>query len=245
MSRSLLAIALSLSLVGCGTWIYEETSSDGTVSWYGTVLDGPYTGDNGVLSGGDVLVYDLEGELLTEGTEPFDDTPGYWKLKVPPSEPVALHLAGDGMLPTVWRGTTPAAQAYWYSGALFAYDLETWQPFLEQFDGQGGVTLEPLGDEVCWLWGVPWDRDAWAGAEITVTGGDGEEAVALAYTLDDDGVLYETRDLAIDYFFAFNLAPGDVTVTVQAADGRTVTETWPAWPGEIVSAWYLALPPEE
>ncbi len=236
---------LALLLPACGMWIYEETTDDGTVTWYGTVLDGPYTGDNGVLSGGDVLVYDLDEELLAEGTEPYSDTPGYWKLKVPPAESVAIHLAGEDLLPTVWRGTTPTAQAYWYTGALFGYHQESWLPFLEQFDGQGGISLEPLGDEVCWLWGVPWDGDDWAGADITITGGDGEESVALAYTLDDEGLLYETDSEPIDYFFAFNLAPGDVTVSVQAADGRQVEETWPAWPGEIVSAWYLALPPEE
>ena len=243
MSR--LSPILALALLGCGAWVYEEASNDGTITWYGTVLDGPYTGENGVLSGGDVLVYDLVGEQLAEGTEPYDDNPGYWKLKVPPDEPAAIHLAGDGLLPAVWRGSTPSAQAFWYTGALFAYDQESWLPFLEQFDGQGGVSLEPLGDEICWLWGAPWDRDAWAGADIAITGGDGEGAVVLAYTLDDDGVLYETSSEPVDYFFAFNLHPGDVTVSVQATDGRSVEETWPAWPGEVVSAWYLALPPEE
>jgi hypothetical protein len=241
-----LVILPILPLCACGSWIYEEPTDAATVSWYGTILDGPYTGDNGVLTGGEVLVYDLDQELIAEGSEPsVDDSPGYWKLVVPPSTPVALHLAGEGMMPTVWRGTTPAALGYWYTGALFAYDIELWQPFFEQFEGQSGVAIAPLGSEVCWLWGSPWDPDAWAGADIAITDGDGESAVVLAYNLSDEGVLVPALNQPVHYFLAFNLAPGDVTLEVSAADGRSVVETWPAWPGEVVSAWYLALPPED
>ncbi len=243
--RRLLAVLPVLALCACGAWIIEEGTEGGDVAWYGTILDGPYTGDNGVFSGGELLAYDLEQELLAEGTEPDPDNPGYWKLKVPPQTPIALHLAAEGMLPTVWRGSTPGALGYWYTGALFAYDDELWTPFFEQFDGQGGVTIEPLGDEICWLWGAPLEPEAWAGAEIEIVDGSGEPATVLAYAITDDGLLAPAGGAdAVTYILAFNLAPGDITVNVQAADGRAFSETWPAWPGEVVSAWYLALPTE-
>ncbi len=231
MQRSPFALLLCLAATACGSWIIEEPTDGADVAWYGTILDGPYTGDNGVLSGGEVLVYDLDEELLAEGTEPDADNPGYWKLRVPASTPVALHLAGEGMLPTVWRGTTPSDLGYWFTGALFAYDAEIWLPFFEQFDGQGGVSIEPLGDEICWLWGSPSDPDAWAGADISIVDGVGQAATVLAYHLDDDGLLAPAGDEPVLYFMAFGLAPGEVTLSVTAADGRSFDETWPAWPG--------------
>jgi hypothetical protein len=164
---------------------------------------------------------------------------------VPPTTPVALHLAAEGVLPTVWRGTTPSALGYWYTGALFAYDEATWLPFFEQFDGQGGVSVEPLGDEICWLWGVPLDPEAWAGASIEILDGEGQSATVLAYHASDEGLLSLTTSEPVHYIMAFDLAPGDVTMQVTTADGRSFEERWPAWPGEVISAWYLALPPED
>ncbi len=243
MHRSPLALLLCFATSACGSWILEEPTDGSEVNWYGTILDGPYTGENGVLSGGEVLVYDLDEELVAEGTEPDADNPGYWKLQVPPSTPVALHLAGQGMLPTVWRGVTPGDLGYWYTGALFAYEQELWLPFFEQFDGQGAVSIQPLGDDVCWLWGSPADPDAWAGAAIELLDGAGQPAMVLAYHLSDQGELEPATTRSVQYFLAFNLAPGDVTLSVQAVDGRAFEETWPAWPGEVVSAWFLELPP--
>jgi hypothetical protein len=245
MLRTLAILAL-VPLAGCGSWILEEPAvQGGLVSWYGSILDGPYTGDNQVLSGGEVLAYDLDGELLAEGTEPEVDSPGYWRLRVPASTPVAIHLAAEGMLPAVWRGSTPAAMGYWYTGALFAYDQLLWLPFFEQFEGQQGVSIQPLDDGVCWLWGAPAEPEAWASAEIEILDGEGEAATVLAYQLNEDGVLEPSTAQAVTYFLAFNLAPGDITVQVEAADGRGFDETWPCWPGEVVSAWFLELPPED
>ncbi len=241
-----LAMLPLVTICACGSWIIEEASEgDGNVNWYGTVLDGPYTGDNGVFTGGELLAYDLAGDYLAEGTEPDPDSPGYWKLKVPADTPVALHLSAEGMLPTVWRGTTPGTMGYWYTGALFAYDAELWQPFFEQFDGQSGVEIQPLSDQSCWLWGAPLDPEAWVGADIQIVDGEGEPATVLAYHLNDDGLLEQTRTQSITYFLAFNLAPGDITLSVQATDGRAFDETWPAWGGEVVTAWYVALPSED
>jgi hypothetical protein len=245
MPRALTIVAL-LPLCSCGSWILEEPAVEGgMVSWYGSILDGPYTGDNGVLSGGEVLAYDLDGELLAQGTEPEADSPGYWKLRVPATTPVAIHLAAEGMLPAVWRGTTPGAMGYWYTGALFAFGEEIWLPFFEQFEGQGGVSIEPLDHGVCWLWGAPAEPEAWAAADIEILDGEGQPVTVLAYQLNDEGALEPSTTHAVTYFLAFNLAPGDITVSVQAADGRGFDETWPCWPGEVVSAWFLELPTDD
>jgi hypothetical protein len=238
-----MTLLLPLLLSACGLWIYEEPDEGGRVSWSGAVIDGP-SADAGPFTGGELTAWDLDGELIATGREPWEDSPGTWRLKVPPEIPVALHLAGEGMLPAVWRGTTPAHLAYWYSGALFAFEQDTWRPFFEQFDGQHGQQVTALEDGVCWAWFAPWEPEAWAGAQVRLTDGAGEIADFLAYTLNDEGVLVDPAGTPLDHLFAFDLTPGDITLSVLTADGRAMTETWPCWAGEIVAGWYLALPAE-
>ncbi|MFH1467458.1 MAG: hypothetical protein ABIO70_23945 [Pseudomonadota bacterium] len=238
-----MTLLLPLLLAGCGLWIYEEPDEGGLVSWSGAVLDGP-SADAGVFSGGDLTAWGLDGVQVAEGEEPWADSPGTWRLKVPPEQPVAIHLAGEGMLPSVWRGTTPAGQGYWYTGALFAYEQATWRPFFEQFDGQHGLSVTALEDGVCWAWFAPDEPEAWAGARVKLSDGEGATEEYLAYTLDDDGILVEPLGGPLDHLFAFDLAPGHITLSVQTVDGRAMRETWPCWAGEIVTGWFLALPAE-
>ncbi len=235
---------------GCGYWIFEEEADATSINWYGYILDGPYTGDNGYFSGGTVEVTDLAGEVIGEASEPYNDSPGYWKISVPPEEPLAIHLEGEGMLSSVWRGTSPADLGYWYTGSLFAYDSEIWLPFFEMFEGEVGtdeqqVSIRELGEDNCWLWGVPADPDAWVGASLAVMDGDGDDATVLTYTETDDGLLVASGATdPIDHFLAFNLEPGDISIWVLDSWGSIIEETWPARGGEIVNAWYLELPEE-
>ena len=134
--------AILLALLAACTSSTEPVDEDETIRWSGYILDGPSTGGNGYFTGGTVLVEDLTGEDLDEGSEPDPETdPGYWRLDVPPVTDVYLRFAGEGMIPTIFRGTTPESTAYWYSGALWSYLETDWLPFFEQFDGQAGVQI--------------------------------------------------------------------------------------------------------
>ena len=233
-------------LVGCDSyqgWWGDSEESD-TVRWSGTILDGPYTGENDVLTEGTVTVEGLDGELLDEGSEPWSDYPGWWRVDVPPDTPVYFRLAAEGMHPALWSTTTPGGAAYWYTGSLFAYEQETWGGWFQELADAEGVELGSL-DERCWLWGAPLSPDDWVGASLQLTDGDGQEVSLYSYRIDDDGLMSRSLVMnSIDYFFAFDLAPGDITLQVEASDGRLVVMDFPAQAGEVISAWYLALPGE-
>jgi hypothetical protein len=133
---------------------------------------------------------------------------------------------------------------YWYTGALFAYEEEAWLPFFEQFEGQHGISIPALADGICWAWFAPLVPEDWAGAQLRLTDGTGARIELLTYTLDDEGFLVDPDGGPVDHAFAFGLAPGDATLAVRTADGGSLVETWPCWPGEVVTGWYLALPEE-
>jgi hypothetical protein len=76
---SILALAL---LLGC-----PGSEEDTTVNVYGYMVVGHELGDPPlVLSGARFDAYDDAGELLAEGTEPYDDTPGYYRVRDVPQE---------------------------------------------------------------------------------------------------------------------------------------------------------------
>jgi hypothetical protein len=221
----------------------ELAETDDEIKWTGTIYDGPYTGENEVLTGGSVVVEDLFGAPIAEGEEPYASSEGYWQLTVPPSTDVVLRLTGESMYPTLWQVRTPARSAYWYSGGLFAYSKEVWGAFFEEIAGE----LETeLGDDTCWVWGVPYDSSAWAGASVTISSTDGEEiheATPLLYSVSDAGGMTPAiANAEVDYFFAFDLVAGDVSIEVNVDDGRTLSLFYPDCAGEVVSAWWLVLP---
>ncbi len=218
-----------------------ETSDE--VTWTGTIYDGPYTGDNDVLTGGSVVVEDLDGQTLAEGEEPYTTYEGYWRLTVPPSTDVVLRLSGDEMYPTMWQVRTPERSALWYSGGLFAYGQEVWGEFFEGIAGELDTTLS---EDLCWVWGVPYDSTDWAGASVTIASTAGKETVEAttqSFSVSEEGVMTPAvANAEVDYFFAFDVAAGDVSIDIEVADGRTLSLIYPDCAGEVVSAWWLVLP---
>ncbi len=228
------------------------------VNWAGVVLaDLPSEGATEELTDGNVEFLDEDGEplVLSDGsaataTQPWPDSPGWWQVRVPVDVEVTVRVAGaedaDPALATmVWRGRTPTGRAYWMQGALFTRELGWLDDFLASVSATlPGTEVVPLADgAVAHLWGEPLDPEAWAGADIAVVDGEGAEATVLRYAVEDDGTLVEATD-RVDLFLAVNLAPGPVTLSVTAADGRAFSTTWPARGGDLLSAIYAALPAE-
>jgi len=85
VSGAVLVLCL-LACVGCGG------SGEDTVGIYGYLFVGPQLTDPPlVLSGARLEAYDAEGRLLATGSEPWDDTPGYYRVRgLPPSSQVHL-----------------------------------------------------------------------------------------------------------------------------------------------------------
>ncbi len=89
----MIALALLALLgVGCG-----ESSSEDTVSLYAHMVIGPIPGDPMmVLPGANLDAYDDTGALISEGGEPYDDSPGYYRVRyLPPLTHIHL-LAWPG-----------------------------------------------------------------------------------------------------------------------------------------------------
>ena len=194
-----------------------------------------------------VELVDLDDSLLIEGTQPFTDSPGYWRFEsAPVGEEIAIRLSGEGMTSTVWRGQVPGGTATWLTGALYAYESVIYDDYFATLDGFGGLSFPSLTDsDSAMLWGEPMSPEDWAGATITVTDGSGAEAPVLALAYDESGALTEAGSGAVDLFLAPNLTPGTVTLSVQAVSGATAETTYPARAGDLLSAVFYALPAEE
>jgi len=231
---------LWLLLSAC-TLLEEQRQLPDQVRWAGYVYaDVPAT-KTPYLEAGTLSVVDLDDQDLATG-EQLADTPGYWKVTVPVDTQVALRVDGGDQVPTVWRSRTPTGDAYWLSGGLFAVLDQTQADFFPSLDGWQGLHPHALDDgEVAHLWGTTWQPDAWAGATIEVEDVDGARQVA-AFTTDTDGALIDAGTGPVDLFVAPDLAPGPVTLRVTAADGSVTETTWPARGGDLLSAFYMALP---
>ena len=87
-----------------------------------------------------------------------------------------------------------------------------------------------LDDGAIHLWGIPNDPEAWDCADVRV-----QDAEVACYTFDDAGAPTRVESGVFDWFFAFDLAPGDVSLD----DGAGPTETWTATEGDLVMALWL------
>lgn len=206
-------------------WIYGDVPADG-VPW---------------LEAGTLEVVDLDEQAVATGAQSESD-PGYWAVEVPVDMEVVVRVDGGTQVPTAWRSRTPTGRAYWLSGALFAVEETTQAALFESLEGWQGLSPGDLLDgDVAHLWGTPWEPEAWAGATVEVLDADGSAQVALL-AVDADGALIDAGTGPVDLFLAPDLSPGPVTLRVTAADGRVAESTWPARGGDLLSAFYFALP---
>jgi hypothetical protein len=214
------------------------------ITWGGTVLEDPYLGlESAAFVGGGIEAVDLDDIEISVGAE-SESTPGYYYLQeIPPSTEVALRVTGPDQTPVVWRSLSPSDAAIWLTGALFTRDATTLDETLQAFPLQSGSapTALSLGD-TCALWAMPLDPDAMAGATWTLRDGDGEAGELVALAVDDEtGELVEAGSGPVDLIIGLELAPGDVTLDVEATDGRAASVTWPARGGDLLSGHFFAL----
>lgn len=238
---------LLLLLTGCLSFT-EQREAPEAVFWSGWVIADLATQTEPVaLAGGGVDITGPDGASVadTSAEQPYDDSPGYWQLQLPPATQIALRLTGPDVLPWVWRTQSPGGNGLWLTGALFARDAETVDGFLASVDTLPGVSAAPIeGSDRSLVWGEPLDPSDWIGATIVVIDGEGVEAAVLPLTTDDSGALVTAGpDDPIDLFLGLDLAPGTVEMTVTAADGGTTRTVWPAQGGDVLSAVFYHLDP--
>ncbi len=228
-------------LAGCTLSFGAADDDEGTVHWSGFVYASPDT-STGATLGGEAMVVapdalDDEGEpepIVAE--EPYaDDYPGYYDASVPPEARVAVHLDGGDAYPTLWRGITPARNGRWLTGALFAADRAYTASLM------AALPL-PLGDSPgdldagkrVHLWGSPLDA-GWDCAAVRVAA-----VVPTCFVVGEDGSINRVADGEFDWFFAFNLEPGDILLE----SGLGAEETYSAEAGTFVMAHYFLGTPQ-
>jgi hypothetical protein len=215
--------------------------------WQGWVYaDLPGDADEG-LNLGAVRLWDMDGNLVSEGEQPDDDRPGVWRFQLEEAVDAEIRISGPDQVTTVWRTTAPDAQAYWYAGSLFAAKQSTMDDFWADLADMLGRPMGTAGKahllgQPLLLWGE--DEAAWTGATITVYDGDGTVHPAIALSQDESGLLLpsELTDGPIATFAAPDLTPGPIRLVVDSSDGRNVVMDYNAGPGELLSAFAFTLP---
>jgi hypothetical protein len=232
-----------LLMAGLGCVALDADTADTLVLWSGTVYEDPYLGTEAAgLAGGGLVAVDLADAELAVGAE-SESTPGAYSIEVPAGVDLALRITGPTHVPTVFRGRAPTSRGIWFNGALFGRQADPLVSFLDGVDLPDGTAPADLSDgELVHLWVEPAEPDALVGGTIELVDGDGAPGAVVALTTAPDGSLVEaTSDDAITLILGLDLAPGDITLGLGAADGRSAETTWPARGGDLLAGPLFAL----
>lgn len=235
-----------LLLAGLGCTTLDDGDAASLVLWSGTVLEDPYLGAEATgLTGGGLVAVDLDDAELAVGTE-SEASPGSYSLEVPAGVDLAMRVTGPAHVPTVFRGRAPSDRGIWFNGALYARQSAPLASFLDGLSLPDGGSAADLEDgALAHLWVEPAEPTALAGGTIDLVDGDGDPGTVVALTTAPDGTLVEAEDGdAITLVLGVDLAPGDVTLALGAADGRVAETTWPARGGDLLVGPLFALPAE-
>ena len=220
-------------LLGCLT---TPTGTSDEVTVQGWIYDSPLAGEGEVVSTGTVTYLDQALVEMASADQPFANYPGYWRATLPAGdEYTAVVDGGEGYHPAVWKGRAPTGDGLLFP--TFGWRAEHVDPFFEGLEEGIGLDIHVGTDALVHLWGATYDRDSIHADDIAVLANGGAAGV-LAFTVED-GVLVEAEpDGPVDYFFAFNMEPGEITVVLDQ-DGVVTEEFYDALAGDIVAAWYF------
>jgi len=241
-------------LVGCeavstvcetsGLCYETESGPPEEVLYTGSVTQGPPGGEVTYFEEGTLVFVDpASGDLLVDGVQPYSANPGIWQATLPSRVDYELRIEGPDSYPAVWRGRSPRRIGWWYTGAIFSWPVEVWDAVVADLEAQGSGPFGDLseGDRVH-LWGSPVDSDLnvlpLGPDRVSIVDGEGNlaEVLLVAAAEVPDGEPVPT------FFLAFDLAPGDITVTVSGESGEVVETVYRTVGGEIVSAWWFEVP---
>lgn len=218
-----------LLLPACGD---ERASRDpeAIVSYAGYIFEHPQLDDVEVerLAEGTVTFTPVGAEAIEAA--PLEDYPGYWTVELPRAAAFSLRIEAEGSYPTVWAGVAPGAAGLWFSGALTAADQAFFDAWFAGIELPDGGSVSALGPEGVHVWGRPFEATGWECADVAVNG-----APVICYALGEDGAYARVDAGPFDFFYAFNLPPGDIVVD----GGRGPAQTYPTLGGEVVMAWWL------
>lgn len=195
----------------------------GEVDFEGWVYSSPALTDSDLMSEG-YLAFTLPDGDLVVGEQRYEDYPAYWSVSLPPGVEFDLRIEADGAWPTLWRGNAPESDGIWFAGGMFAADEAYMEALVAALPLGAFASVGDLADgEVAHLWGTPADS-GWDCADIRVA-----EQPVLCVTVSEDGTVSAIEEGEPDWFFAFDLSPGEVLVESGLGGEATYAATGGAW----------------
>lgn len=229
--RTSIFVASALLFAACESERDTRPAAD-EVAFSGWVFESPASTEDDAVLGDGTLTFQLDGEdEPVEAEQPYEDYPGYWTATLPAKAPFTLRIEGDGLHPSVWAGDAPGADGSWFAGTLFGAETSFVDDWFAALAEAEGFTVQPLGTDVVHVWGQPLDGSVWDCAAVRVAG-----TRPRCYAVDDTGAMTPVDAGPFDWFFAFDLPPGDVEVD----SGLGAVEVYPTTGGELVWAFWFA-----
>ena len=222
--------------------MFSCTAVDESIVWEGYLFEQSPEGMV-ALENSSIELIDETGITIVEGETPSGRPSHYQLLTLSPDlleQPIALRVSNPTTTPLLWSGKSPSKSGSWLAGGLFAIDSAFGMDFLNTFATT--VDLEITGS--IHLWGEPFIPEEWIGVVISLYDAEQEYPV---YTFSQlpNGLISTNVDTGIDWFFAWNLPPSPLTLQIDTPDGETITTVYHPQEGDILSALYYALPPQE
>lgn len=194
------------------------------------------------LPNGTMTLYDRNGAFLMDSTQPYSGTAHYHNFALTEDLlglEISLFIQSPNTYPIVWNGTIPNASSSWLSGALFAPEEIFIQEYFANFDVNDNIQWN---DTAVQLWGQPLIPEDWKDIAISVIDGNGETVEVYSFAQVDNFITNDTSS-GIQWFFAWNISPGNIEVTItNLSTNDSVSTTYPTEGGEIISALFYALP---
>lgn len=220
------------ALLGCTV----ATTTD-EIDWSGYIYTMQQNGDFKQIEAGTMTILDPTGEILIEGEQPYPDSPAYWNVTVPlaqQGQEIAIRLTAENSDTMLWRGRSPTSKSIWLGGSLYTH-TKAYNQYL--FAALSNDEVEPLADgEVAHLYGKPLVPETWANAQITLFDGSGNSHQVQAFSSAEDETFSTEIAEKIDFFCAFNIEPGILSLQVILQDGTEIVTDYPANGGDLISA---------
>ena len=186
---------------------------------------------------------DENGTMIMEGEIPAGRPSHYQRLTLTPDvlgEPIALRVSSPTTTPILWSGESPNKSGTWLSGGLFSIESTFGTDFLNTFATT--VDIDLTGS--IHLWGEPFRPEEWVGVDhLTLRC---RTRIPCLYLLP---VIKWSYQYQCRYWYRLVLCLEPTSLTVNTSgrhpDGTTITTVYHPQEGDILSALYYALPPQE
>ena len=185
---------------------------------------------------------DQDGTWLMDSELPYSGTAHYHNFALENTwveQNISVLIQSPTTHTILWNGQLPDTNASWLPGTLFAPETSFIESYFVNFDSNDEILWS---DEVVHVWGQPLIPEDWSNVQIEIWDGDGTMVEVQTFAQVDSLISNDTSN-GIQWFFAWNLSPGDITITITSNESNeSISSHYPTTGGEIISSLFYALP---